>query len=101
MVSRLRRLFRLASRDAVTLWYAFRHPGSPGMVRLGAVLLALYVLSPIDFIPDWIPVLGWIDDVTLLALGVPALLKLVPAAVLAEAHGATEGLLSRMRLWTR
>jgi uncharacterized membrane protein YkvA (DUF1232 family) len=101
MFSRLRRLFRLFSRDAVTLWYACRHPGAPGMLRFSALLLLLYVLSPIDVIPDWIPVLGWLDDVTILAFCVPLLLKFAPAPVLAEARSATESFLGRSKLWPR
>jgi uncharacterized membrane protein YkvA (DUF1232 family) len=98
MFARIRRLLKLLSRDALTLWYACRHPSSPALVRLGAVLLLVYVISPIDVIPDWIPILGWIDDVTLFAFGITALLKLLPGPVVADARNATEAFLSRRRM---
>lgn len=97
MIQNLRRLFRLLSRDAVMLWYACRHPRAPGILRAGALLLLLYVLSPIDIVPDWFPILGWLDDMTLFALGIPVLLKLAPVSVLEEARTATDMFLSRLR----
>jgi uncharacterized membrane protein YkvA (DUF1232 family) len=101
MFLRLLRLIRTAGRDLLVLWYACRHPAAPRSLKIGVILLALYVLSPVDLISDLIPVIGWIDDVTLLALGIPALLRLVPQPALHDAHRATEGLLSRVRLWYR
>jgi uncharacterized membrane protein YkvA (DUF1232 family) len=101
MFLRLLRLIRTAGRDLVVLWYACRHPATPRALKIAAILLGLYVLSPVDLISDLIPVLGWIDDVTLLAFGIPALLRLVPQPALHQAHAATEGLLSRVRLWYR
>ncbi|NEX60425.1 YkvA family protein [Noviherbaspirillum galbum] len=99
MFFRLRRLFRSAGREFVVLWYAFRHPGTPAGFKLLALLLGLYVLSPIDLVPDTIPILGWIDDVTLIAFGIPALLKLAPAGALQDARLAADRLLSRWAPW--
>lgn len=95
MLLRLRRLFRAVGRDIVVLWYACRHPATPRLMKFGAVLLALYILSPVDFIPDWLAVLGWVDDVSLVALGIPALLTLVPEPALQDARAAAAGWLSR------
>jgi uncharacterized membrane protein YkvA (DUF1232 family) len=97
----LLRLLRTAGRDVLVLWYACRNPATPRSLKIGALLLALYVLSPVDLISDLLPVLGWIDDVTLLALGIPVLLRLAPQHALHQAHTATENLLSRVRLWYR
>ena len=88
MLIRLGRLLRMTGRDIVVLWYVCRHPATPRMLKLGALLAGMYVLSPVDLLPDWVPLLGWADDVTLLALAVPALLNLVPGPVLAEARAA-------------
>ncbi|MEN3294319.1 MAG: hypothetical protein V7642_3572 [Burkholderiales bacterium] len=101
MFLRLLRLIRTAGRDLLVFWYACRHPATPRALKIAGVLMALYVLSPVDLISDLIPVLGWIDDATLLALGIPALLRLVPQPALYEANAATEGLLSRVKLWYR
>jgi uncharacterized membrane protein YkvA (DUF1232 family) len=100
MFLRLGRLFRAVGRDILVLWYACRNPATPGRLKLLAVLLGLYVFSPVDLIPDWLAILGWVDDVTLLALGIPAVLRFVPDHVLHDARMAADGLLSRMRLRT-
>lgn len=86
--ARLARLLRSTGRDLVVLWHACRHPDTPRLVKLAAVLGALYVISPLDLLPDWLPLLGWADDAALLALAVPALLTLVPPSVLASARAA-------------
>jgi uncharacterized membrane protein YkvA (DUF1232 family) len=99
MFSRLRRLLRAVGRDAVVLWYACRNPATPVSVKLIAALLAVYVVSPIDLVPDTIPILGWIDDVALLGFGIPAVLKLVPNDSLRQANMAAENLLSKWKFW--
>jgi uncharacterized membrane protein YkvA (DUF1232 family) len=96
MLARLLLLFKATGRDLAVLWYACRHAATPFVVKAGAVLLALYVISPIDLITDFLPVIGWLDDVTLVALGVPALLKLVPQDVLEEARGKAQ---RRLAVW--
>lgn len=101
MFFRLSRLARVIGRDAIVLWYACRNPMTPMSVKLGIVLMALYVISPIDLVSDILPVLGWIDDVTLLAFGIPAVLKLIPRPALHEAQSATERLLSKWTFWQR
>lgn len=101
MLNRLRRIARLAGREAAVLWFACRNPATPLAVKLGAGLLAIYMLSPIDLVPDALPVLGWLDDATILAFGIPALLKLIPGGALAEARGASERFLSKWAFWRR
>lgn len=101
MFLRLGRLFRAVGREMLVLWYACRNPGTPLRLKLVAVLLALYIFSPVDVIPDWFAILGWIDDVTLLALAVPALLRFVPRTALQQAHVAADALLSRWRIGSR
>ena len=75
---------RLIQRDVLTLWFAMRHADTPLAPKLMAVLTAAYALSPIDLIPDFIPVLGLLDDLILVPLMVAATVKLVPTHVLAE-----------------
>lgn len=70
----------LAARDARTPWYA----------KLVVVLVVGYALSPIDLIPDFIPIFGYLDDLVLLPLGIYLALKLIPAAVLADARRAAQ-----------
>lgn len=99
MFSRMLRLLRIAGHDVVVLWYACRNPATPALVKLGAVLLALYLISPVDLITDTLPLLGWVDDVTLLAFGVPVLLRLTPQPTLHAAFIAAERMLSKWTFW--
>ena len=68
---------RLAT-NLLALWKLFRHPETPWLAKLVAVLVLAYALSPIDLIPDFIPVLGLLDDVILLPLGIALAVKLTP-----------------------
>lgn len=70
--------------DAYTLYLVMRHPGVPWYARLLAAAVAGYALSPIDLIPDFIPVLGYLDDLVIVPAGVYLTLKLVPRPVLEE-----------------
>jgi uncharacterized membrane protein YkvA (DUF1232 family) len=63
---------RRIKRDSVTLWFAYRHPNTPLLVKGLCVFVVAYALSPIDLIPDFIPVLGYLDD----AILVPGLIWL-------------------------
>ncbi|MCM8558492.1 YkvA family protein [Sphingomicrobium sediminis] len=78
-------------REALTLWVAARHPEVPALPKLIALLVAAYAFSPIDLIPDVIPVLGLVDDVLIVPAGVWLALKLVPRGLRAElrARGAS------------
>jgi uncharacterized membrane protein YkvA (DUF1232 family) len=92
---RLRNLFKSAGRDGLILFYAIRHPLTSPSLRLAALAMFLYVLSPIDLIPDIAPILGWADDAALLLLGIPFLLKKLPRNILNEASASAERLLSK------
>ena len=76
---------RALKREALTVWCVARHPRLPWFVRVLALGVAAYAFSPIDLIPDFIPLLGLLDDLLLVPLGVWAVLKLAPADVVAEA----------------
>ena len=81
---RLRRWARRVKRDGVTLWLATRHPATPLTVKLLGLFVVAYALSPIDLIPDFIPVLGHLDDVLLLPGLIWLGVYLLPNNVLAE-----------------
>lgn len=82
--SNLRRWARQIKRDGITLWFAGRNPATPWHAKaLGAFVVA-YALSPIDLIPDFIPVLGYLDDVLLLPVLIWLTVRLLPPDVLAE-----------------
>ena len=81
MFKRITMFWTLLRGDARELWWALRHPQAPGWLKLGAALIVLYVLSPIDIIPDAIPFLGVMDDIVLVPLAIRFLLKRLPPEI--------------------
>jgi uncharacterized membrane protein YkvA (DUF1232 family) len=71
-------------RDVHALYLASRDPRVPWYAKALAIVVAGYALSPIDLIPDFIPGLGYLDDVILVPLGILAVVKLIPPGVMAE-----------------
>lgn len=84
MLRRLRDWARAIKRDVLALWLAARDPRVPWFAKAVAALVAAYALSPLDLIPDMIPVLGLLDDAILVPLGVLLAVRLVPPAVMAD-----------------
>jgi uncharacterized membrane protein YkvA (DUF1232 family) len=83
-MNRLRQWAGAIRRDAVALYLAARDPRMPWPVKILAVIVAAYALSPIDLIPDVIPVIGLLDEVILLPLAIAGIVKLVPAGIMEE-----------------
>jgi uncharacterized membrane protein YkvA (DUF1232 family) len=81
MLKRLTLLWTLVRGDARQLWAALRHPASPGWLKAGTVLVILYLVSPVDLIPDVLPFIGAIDDLVLVPLAIRWMLKRLPADV--------------------
>ncbi len=86
MLQRLREWARSLQRDVLALWFACRDPRTPLLVRIFAALVVAYALSPIDLIPDFIPVLGYLDELLLLPAAIWLLLRMLPAAELERAR---------------
>jgi uncharacterized membrane protein YkvA (DUF1232 family) len=84
-----RRAARL-KRDALALWLAYRDPRTPWYAKAAAAAVAAYAFSPIDLIPDFIPVLGYLDDLILVPLGVALAARLVPAEVMSACRERAE-----------
>ncbi|WP_238990253.1 YkvA family protein [Lautropia dentalis] len=87
---KIRRLFNATGREAVMLWYALRNPATPPGIKLGIVALGLYLFSPIDIIPDFAILLGLVDDLAILMIGIPFLVNRLPAHVQADAARRAE-----------
>ena len=75
-------------RETYALYLAYRDPRVPWYARLFAAMVVGYAFSPIDLIPDFIPILGYLDDLLLLPLGIALAIRLLPPAVLAERRAA-------------
>jgi len=75
---------RAIRRDVVAVWIAARDPRVPWYAKALALAVAAYALSPIDLIPDFIPVLGYLDDLIIVPLGILLVIKLIPAELMAE-----------------
>ena len=88
MMTQWRRWARAIRRDAHALYLAARDPRTPWYAKALAVAIAAYALSPIDLIPDFIPVLGLIDDLLIVPAGIALVVRLIPPAIIAE-HRAT------------
>jgi uncharacterized membrane protein YkvA (DUF1232 family) len=89
-MKRLALLWSLFKGDARQLWSALRHPGSPAWLKLGTAMVVLYVISPIDLIPDVLPIIGVVDDLVLVPFAIRFMLKRLPADV-AAASAARRG----------
>lgn len=76
--------------ELAALWFCSRHPRTPWYAKVLVVALVTYAFSPIDLIPDFIPVLGYLDEIVLLPMGIWLVLKLVPDDVLAECQASAK-----------
>ena len=83
-VERLKRWARSLKAEVHALYLAYRDPRVPLHARIFAAVVVGYAFSPIDLIPDPIPVLGYLDDLILIPLGVALAIRMIPAPVLAE-----------------
>ena len=78
MFKRLTLLWVLLRGDARQLWFALRHPHAPVWLKWGTAAIALYLFSPIDLIPDVLPLVGMVDDLVLVPLAIRWMLKRLP-----------------------
>lgn len=85
-VQGLRRWAKALKLQALVVYFAARDQRTPRLVRLLALGIGAYALSPIDLIPDFIPVLGLLDDLVIVPLGLMMVLRLIPADVLATSR---------------
>ena len=86
MLARWRAWAQELKAQLLTLWFARSHPDTPWYAKALAVLVAAYAFSPIDLIPDFIPVIGYLDDLIIVPLGIWLALRLIPRHVLDESR---------------
>jgi uncharacterized membrane protein YkvA (DUF1232 family) len=86
-------------RDVVALWIAARDPRTPLAAKLVAGAVAAYALSPIDLIPDFIPILGYLDDLIIVPAGIWVALRLIPAALMIEFRAQADVKIAKPVSW--
>ena len=84
LISQAKKWAKSLKRDIVALWLAARDPRVPWHAKAVAGAVAAYALSPVDLIPDFIPVLGYLDDIILVPLGILLAVRLIPPPLMAE-----------------
>ncbi|MBN2002421.1 MAG: DUF1232 domain-containing protein [Anaerolineae bacterium] len=81
---------RQLKAETYALYLAYRDPRTPWYARVFAAIVVAYAFSPIDLIPDFIPVLGYLDDLLLVPLGILLALKIIPPEVMRESRGKAQ-----------
>jgi uncharacterized membrane protein YkvA (DUF1232 family) len=89
-VERLKTWARGLKRDTLALYFAARDPRTPWYAKALAAAVVAYALSPFDLIPDFIPVIGYLDDLIVVPLGIALVIKLVPAAVIVDCRARAQ-----------
>ena len=86
---------RALKKETFALTLACRHPGVPWYAKVLALIVVGYALSPFDLIPDFIPLLGYLDDMILVPLGIMIVIRMIPAEGLAECRQKAEAIVGR------
>ena len=86
-------------RETVAVYFTSRDPRTPWYARVLAVVIAVYAFSPIDLIPDFIPVFGYLDDLILIPAGIALTLRLIPAAVMQDARLKADDSIAKPSTW--
>lgn len=97
MWQRLKEWAKRLRKEVLTLWFAGRDARTPIAAKLLALALAAYALSPIDLIPDFIPIIGYLDEVILLPIGIWLCLRMLPKPVLDSAREAADQWIEQAR----
>jgi len=84
MIEKWKQSARKLKAETYALYLVYKHPDTPWYAKVFAGLVVAYAFSPIDLVPDFIPVLGYLDDLVLIPLGITLALKMIPTAVMEE-----------------
>lgn len=82
-------------KEIGALYLAYKRPDVPLYAKFVAIIVVGYALSPIDLIPDFIPILGYLDDAILIPLGIMLAIKLIPSDIMNECRVESEGIFSK------
>lgn len=87
---RIKQWLTVLKNDAVLLYFAWKHPRTPGLVKALLIALVVYVFSPLDILPDYLPFIGVTDDITVILSGLLILTRMLPPAVREDCGKASE-----------
>lgn len=92
---------RHLKRETYALYLAYRDPRTPWYARVFAAAVVAYAFSPLDLVPDFVPILGYLDDLILVPLGIALAIKMIPPCVMSDSHARAGALLDedRPRSW--
>ncbi|MFD7522910.1 YkvA family protein [Paenibacillus chitinolyticus] len=90
LIDRVKAKVREIKRNIFVLYLAYKHPRVPWYAKLFALCVVAYAFSPIDLIPDFIPILGYLDDLIIVPLGITLALKLIPQEVIQDCREKAE-----------
>lgn len=99
MLETMRQRARALKRETYALYLAYRDPRTPWPARIVAACVVAYAFSPIDLIPDFVPILGYLDDLMLVPLGIALALRLIPVEVMAECREQAQHAAQRPTNW--
>jgi uncharacterized membrane protein YkvA (DUF1232 family) len=101
MLDRWRLRAKQLGGETYALYLAFRHPRVPWYAKVFVGVVVAYALSPIDLIPDFVPVVGYLDDLLLVPAGIALALKMVPDPVMVECRSNAQELMAQGELTSR
>jgi uncharacterized membrane protein YkvA (DUF1232 family) len=84
LLDRWKQAARRLKLETVTLYYAYRNPKTPWYAKVWGAMVVAYVLSPVDLIPDFIPIIGYLDDLVLVPIGIAVAIRLIPKEIYKE-----------------
>lgn len=90
MLEKVKRWAKMQKRELAAIYFAYKDERTPWYTKMFIGILLLYAFSPIDLIPDFVPVLGYLDDLILIPMGIYCVLKLIPDMVIADAREKAE-----------
>ena len=89
-VDKLKQKARDLKQEIYALYCVYRHPKTPWVAKILSGIIVAYAFSPIDLIPDFIPVLGYLDDFILVPLGIALVLKMIPKEIMNECRSQAQ-----------
>ena len=93
LIARWKRQVKLLEVKIYTIYLAYKDPRVPWYAKAFTACIVAYAFSPIDLIPDFIPILGYLDDIVLIPLGIALALKMIPKAVIIECEEKAQAIL--------